>query len=109
MSNVASAHSLKLAEASCIKPAKSTKHGVSCLACKVHVRKHPLYSYSIFKALPCGQCAAMAIKNELCILTALSHVTSGQSVHRLIWKSLVLDKVYGSIQKYPEPLEVGYL
>ena len=44
-----------------------------------------------------------------CVLTALRHVISGHSVCRLIWKSLALDKVYGSIQKYPEPLVVGYL
>ena len=65
VSKVESGHSSKLAEASCSKPTQSTKHGVSCLACKV--RKHPLYMCSKFKALPCGQHATMAFKNELCI------------------------------------------
>ena len=63
--NVANAHWTKMAKASCRKPAKSTKHDVSFLAGKV--RKYRLYSYSRFKAMPCGQRAAMAINNELCI------------------------------------------
>ena len=81
MLNVASAHSTTLAEASGSKRAKSMNNCVSCLACKV--RKHPLYSCSKFKALPYGQRAAMAIKNELCI-TSSNEVISGRSVCLLI-------------------------
>ena len=65
VSNMGNVHSVKMVEASCSKPAKSIKNGVSCLACKVHVRKHPPYTFTRFKVLPCGQCTAIAIKNQL--------------------------------------------